>query len=207
MMMPTLLRIDASSRRDGSYSRTLADAFETAWAKRFPDAAIVRRDLAENPIGHIHESTIAGFYTPADKLDDALKGAVAQSDQLIDEINAADTILIATPMYNFTVPSALKSWIDQIVRINRTFSYDGTNFTGLLKARRVVVVAAFGAGGYGGALAGADFVTPYLKFLFGFLGVADVTVIPTEATTADAATVASNVGRAKADIVKFVEAT
>lgn len=204
--MPTLLRIDASSRRDGSHSRVLADAFETAWSKRFPGAKVLRRDLAAHPIAHIHETTIAGFYTPADKLDGNLKTAVALSDELIEEINAADTLLIATPMYNFTVPSALKSWIDQIVRINRTFSYDGKNFKGLVKARRVVVAAAFGAGGYGGALAAADFVTPYLKFLFGFLGVSDVTVIPTEATIADAATVASNIDRAKADIVKLVEA-
>jgi FMN-dependent NADH-azoreductase len=205
-MMPTLLRIDSSSRRNGSHSRALADAFESAWVARFPGAAIVRRDLVANPIGHIHETTIAGFYTPAEKLDGKLKDAVALSDQLIGEINAADTILIATPMYNFTVPSALKSWIDQIVRINRTFSYDGTNFAGLVKARRVVVVAAFGAGGYGDALAGADFVTPYLKFLFGFLGVSDVTVIPAEATTADAATVATNVDRAKAGLLKLVQA-
>jgi FMN-dependent NADH-azoreductase len=205
-MMPTLLRIDSSSRRDGSHSRALADAFENAWVARFSGTTIVRRDLAANPIAHIHEWTIAGFYTPTEKLDNKLRDAVALSDQLIDEVNAADTILIATPMYNFAVPSALKSWIDQIVRINRTFSYDGTNFTGLLKAKRVVVVAAFGAGGYGDALAGADFVTPYLKFLFGFLGVSDVTVIPAEATTADAATVASNVDRARAGLLKLVQA-
>jgi FMN-dependent NADH-azoreductase len=204
--MPTLLRIDSSSRRDGSHSRALADAFEKAWSDRFPGAKVTRRDLTANPIAHIHETTIAGFYTPAEQLDANLKGAVALSDELIEEVNSADTILIATPMYNFTVPSALKSWIDQIVRIGRTFSYDGTNFTGLVKARRVVVVAAFGAGGYGGALAGADFVTPYLKFLFGFLGVSDVTVIPTEATTADAAIVASNIDRAKSDILKLVQA-
>ena len=204
--MPTLLRIDSSSRRDASHSRALADAFETAWAARFPDDIIVRRDLATNPVGHIHETTISGFYTPDGMLDNKLKDAVALSDQLIDEINTSDTILIATPMYNFTVPSALKSWIDQIVRINRTFSYDGTNFRGLVKVKRVVVVAAFGAGGYGDALAGADFVTPYLKFLFGFLGVSDVTVIPAEATTADAATVAANVDRAKDGILKLVEA-
>ena len=204
--MPSLLRIDASSRRDDSHSRALGDAFEAAWSARFPGATINRRDLAANPIGHIHETTIAGFYTPAEELDDRLRRALELSDQLIDEVNAVDTILIATPMYNFSLPSALKSWIDQIVRINRTFSYDGKSFSGLVKAKRVVVVAAFGAGGYGDALAGADFVTPYLKFLFGFLGVSDVTVIPAEATTADAATVASNIGRAKADILKLVEA-
>ena len=204
--MPTLLRIDASSRLNGSHSRALAEAFEAAWSARFPGGTILRRDLATNPIAHIHETTIAGFYTAPENLDDKLKGAVALSDELIGELNAADTVLIATPMYNFAVPSALKSWIDQVVRINRTFSYDGKNFTGLVKARRVVVVAAFGAGGYGDAMAAADFVTPYLKFLFGFLGVSDVTVIPAEATTADAATVASNIDRAKTDILKLVEA-
>ena len=204
--MPSLLRIDASSRLTGSHSRALADAFETAWSARFPGWTIVRRDLVANPVAHIHETTIAGFYTPPESLDQKLKGAIALSDELIGELNAADTVLIATPMYNFSVPSALKSWIDQIVRINRTFSYDGTNFVGLVKAKRVVVVAAFGAGGYGGAIAAADFVTPYLKFLFSFLGVSDVTVIPAEATTADAATVASNIDRAKTDILKLVQA-
>ena len=109
-------------------------------------------------------------------------------------------------MYNFSVPSALKSWIDQVVRINRTFSYDGKRFTGLVEAKRVVVVAAFGAEGYGGALASADFVTPYLKFLFAFLGVSDVTVIPVESTTADAATIATNIGRAKTDILNLIQA-
>ena len=204
--MPSLLRIDASSRLNGSHSRALADAFEAAWSARFAGGAITRRDLATKPVGHIHETTIAGFYTPLEYLDDRLKRAVALSDELIDELDAADTVLIATPMYNFSVPSALKSWIDQVVRVNRTFSYDGKNFVGLIKARRVVVVAAFGAGGYGGAMAMADFVTPYLKFLFGFLGVSDVTVIPAEATTADAATVESNVDRAKADIINLVQA-
>ena len=204
--MSSLLRIDASSRLTGSHSRALADAFETAWSARFPGGTIVRRDLVANPVAHIHETTIAGFYTPPESLDRKLKGAIALSDELIGELNAADTVLIATPMYNFSVPSALKSWIDQIVRINRTFSYDGTNFVGLVKAKRVVVVAAFGAAGYGGAMAAADFVTPYLKFLFSFLGVSDVTVIPAGATTADAATVASNIDRAKTDILKLVQA-
>jgi len=204
--MPSLLRIDASSRFSGSHSRSLADAFETAWSARFPGGTIVRRDLATKPIAHIEEATIAGFYAPPESLDDHLKRALALSDELISELNAADTVLIATPMYNFSIPSALKSWIDQVVRINSTFSYDGKDFSGLVKARRVVVVAAFGAGGYGGALSTADFVTPYLKFLFGFLGVSDVTVIPAEATTSDPATVASNIARARIDIHNLLQA-
>jgi FMN-dependent NADH-azoreductase len=204
--MSSLLRIDASSRLHGSHSRILADAFELEWVQRFPNSPIVKRDLVANPIAHITETTIAGFYMPPENIDDALKSAVALSDELIRELMAADTVLISTPMYNFSVPSALKSWIDQVVRINHTFSYDGTNFAGLLKIKRVVVVAAFGAGGYGDAFAAADFVTPYIKFLFNFLGVSDVTVIPAEATTADAATVARNIDRAKIDIINLVRA-
>lgn len=204
--MPSLLRIDASSRTHGSFSRSLAETFETEWKAKHPGGAVVRRDLVDKPIGHIEQNTITGFYTPADALDVKLKKALALSDELIDELNRADTVLIATPIYNFTIPSALKAWVDQIVRINKTFSYDGSNFTGLVKAKHVVVVAAFGAGGYGEAMAAADFVTPYLKFLFGFLGVADVKVIATEATTADEKTAAGNAERAKGAVRELLRA-
>lgn len=205
--MGYLLRIDASSRQKGSHSRTLADEFELAWRERHSGIAVVRRDVSGTPVGHISEQTIAGFYTSAEALDEGLREATNLSDALIQELAGADTVLIATPMYNFSIPSALKAWIDQIVRINRTFAFDGANFTGLLKVRRVVIVAAFGAAGYGGALASADFVTPYLKFLFNFLGVSDVTIIAAEATTADAATVAGNVAAAKDAVVSLVGAS
>lgn len=204
--MSYLLRIDASSRHETSHSRALADAFETAWRAKNPGRPVVHRDLAAHPIGHISDTTIAGFYTPDDQLDERLRDATALSDALIGELNGADTVLIATPMYNFSVPSALKAWIDQIVRVNRTFSYDGTSFTGLVKARRVVIVCAFGAAGYGDALKAADFVSPYLKFLFGFLGVGDVSVITAEATTADEDTVARNVGEAREAALRLVAA-
>lgn len=195
--MSTLLRIDASSRRAGSHTRALADAFEASWRGSNPGGTVVTRDLAQEPIGPIAEDTIAGFFTSDDQLTDALRAATATSDALIAELQAADTVLVATPMYNFSLPSALKGWIDQIVRINRTFSYDGTAFGGLLKTRRVVVLCAFGAAGYEGPLAQADFVTPYLKFLFSFLGVADVSVIVAEGTTADAEAAARSVAGAR----------
>jgi FMN-dependent NADH-azoreductase len=204
--MTTLLRIDASSRHEGSHSRDLADAFEAAWRQQHPGQPVVRRDLAAQPIGHIHANTIAGFYSPPDALTEPLKQALALSDELIAELDGADTVLISTPMYNFSVPSALKAWIDQVVRVNRTFAFDGVNFTGLLKARRVVAVAAFGASGYEDAMAAADFVTPYLKFLFGFLGVADVQVIAAEATSLDPASASANADRAKAAVRGLAEA-
>jgi len=125
-------------------------------------------------------------------------GDVLGSNRRLPPTQEADVLLIATPMYNFSVPSALKAWIDQVVRIGRTFSYDGKGFAGLLPGRRAFVMVAYGAGGYldGGPFAAADFVQPYLKFLLGFLGISDVTFVAIEQTTADAATIAA--GRARA---------
>jgi len=187
--MPTLLRIDASARVEGSYSRRLGDRIEGTWRARNPAGAIVRRDLARNPVPQIADATIAGFYTPADAMTDELRAATALSDALIAEIRAADELLLTTPMYNFGIPAALKAWVDQVVRIGQTFSYDGTSFTGLVTGKPVAIAIAYGASGYGegGPLAALDLVRPYLATLFGFLGFTDIRVAGVEATTGDAA--------------------
>lgn len=200
--MPQLLRIDASSRLAGSHSRELADQFERAWRARGLGYEVVRRDLVATPIPQIEQLTIAGFYTQADQMTPELRLATALSDELIGEVLAADELLIATPMYNFTVPSALKAWIDQVVRIGKTFAFDGANFQGLVKARRAVVISAYGAGGYlkGGPFAAADYCGPYLKFLLNFLGIANVESIAVEATVGDAAALAAATSAAKGRI-------
>jgi FMN-dependent NADH-azoreductase len=192
--MTRLLRIDASSRGEGSQSRALADAFVESWLEQNPGGEVVVRDLAADPIPHIAEQTIAGFYTSAHQLTPALRKATALSDALIAELKGADEIVIATPMYNFSVPSALKAWIDQIVRIGETFSYDGSAFAGLVTGKKATLITAYGAGGYqpGEAFAAADFLVPYLTFLFGFLGFESVTNIPLEATNSNPETVAAN---------------
>lgn len=184
--MPTLLRIDASARTEGSHSRSLGDAYEAAWVAR-THGVVTRRDLAASPVPQIVDATIAGFYTPADAMTAELRAATALSDALIAELFAADELLVTTPMYNFTIPAALKAWVDQIVRIGRTFSYEGTSFTGLVTGKRVTIAIAYGAGGYGegGPLAALDLVKPYLATLFGFLGFTDVRFAGVEATTGD----------------------
>ena len=206
--MPTLLRIDASSRNTASHSRALGDAFEAEWRALHPDAAIVRRDLAAEPVPHIADATIAGFYAAPEAMTPELREATALSDALIAELTVADVLLITTPMYNFSVPSALKAWVDQIVRIGRTFSYDGANFTGLVTGRRAVVACAYGAAGYGegGPLAAFDLLRSYLQLLLGFLGFTDVRFVTAEATTADEATVAANVTRAQAEALALADA-
>jgi len=185
--MPQLLRIDASARKADSHSRAMADAFVAEWKKRNPRGRIVLRDVAENHIPHITEQTIAGYFTPPQHHDRMLKEAVALSDELIEELFVADTILISAPIYNFSVPSALKAWIDHIVRIDKTFAVANGGYVGLLKNRKVHVMATYGAPGYSdpATMGGMDFLKPFIASLFSFLGSPDVKVIMAEGTNAD----------------------
>jgi FMN-dependent NADH-azoreductase len=195
---PTLLRIDASSRHDGSHSRQLGDLVESAWRARHAHGRVVLRDLAAEPLPHIGAATITGYYTPTDQLTPELRAATALSDRLIAELQSAHTLLIASPMYNFSVPSALKAWVDQVVRIGHTFAYEGGAFRGLVTKPRAVLALSYGAPGYlAGPLAAMDHLQPYLAALLGFLGITQVDVVAVEATTADAATVAAQAAAAR----------
>lgn len=203
--MNTILRVDASSRTMGSFSRDLGDYFEKVWLERNPEDWVVRRDVVAEPIEHIANQTIVGFYTPAEQFTDELRGATALSDRLIGELQKADMLLLTVPMYNFSVPSALKAWIDQIVRIERTFSYDGANFEGLVSSKSAYVFCAYGAGGYvSGPLAAANFVKPYIEFLLNFMGIQNVRFFAVEATTGEDLTVAANAEEVKREIDETV---
>ncbi len=196
--MTTLLRIDASSRRDGSYSRSIGDSAEATWRRTHPEGRILRRHVADGSIPLISQDTITGFYTAPADMSPALEAATALSDTLIAELQEADTLLITVPIYNFTVPAALKAWIDQIVRIDHTFAYENGTFEGLARTRRAIVVCAYGAQGYleGEPFAAANFLAPYLTFLLGFIGIKDVQIVSAQSTTADEDTVRASVAAA-----------
>ncbi len=184
--MPTLLRIDASPRADNSHSRSLADELQARWLDAHPGAQVQLRDLAKEPIGPIENDTIVGYYTPEGDMTDPLRQATAQSDMLIDELLGADALLISTPMYNFSVPAVLKAWIDQVVRINRTFGFneDG-DLQGLVKGKTAYITTAIGAQFTGTPLVAMDFLRPYLKSLFGFIGFEQVKIFSVESTSMD----------------------
>lgn len=188
---PYILRLDASSRHEGSHSRRLGDAAERRLRAAYPDLGIRRRDLITAPVGHISDLTIAGFYTPPQQMTRELKAATALSDELIAELKGAEIVLISAPMYNFGVPSALKAWIDQVMRINETFSFDGTGFAGLLPTKKAVLALAYGAAGYvdGGPFSGMNFFEPYLEALMKFMGIPEVSAFRVEGTTGDAAAI------------------
>lgn len=197
--MSTLLRIDSSSRTTGSHSSQLADEAEALWRDAHPNGTVIRRHVGRDPIPVLSQDTITGFFSPEDTLTEELRQATALSDQLISELQSADTLLLAVPIYNFSVPAALKCWIDQITRIGRTFAYEDGAFRGLTQTQRAVVICAYGADGYlkGQPFEAANFLEPYLRFLLSFLGIEDIEVVSVQATTADPETVSDHVEVAK----------
>lgn len=199
--MTNILRIDSSSRPssaslpegvEGSYSRELADHLIERLHVGHSDTQVVVRDLVANLVPHIANETIAGYYTPPEAMTDVLRSATALSDELIAEVKGADAIVISVPIYNFSIPSALKAWIDQVVRIGHTFAYENGEFSGLVQDKPTFVCFSYGAGGYGenGPLHAYDHMKPYLTMVLNFIGLLNVETFAIEATTADAATIA-----------------
>lgn len=165
----TLLRIDSSAKSQGSVTHDLLDAVEARIG-----TADIRRDLGGKAVPQIDGTWVAANFTPEAERSEDQRAALALSDQLIDEVKAANTILIALPIYNFSVPGALKAWIDLICRAGVTFKYTDTGPVGLLEDKRVIVAVASGGTPVGSDI---DFATGYLRHILGFIGITDVTFI------------------------------
>ena len=175
---PSLLLLDASPRGERSHSRKLGQEFLTAWQAAHPEGRAVVRDLGHEPPPFINEAWVEGAFTAPDQHSLAARSAIRVSDRFVDELLAADEVVIATPIYNLTVPAALKAWIDQIVRFGRTFTSGASGFDGLAKGKRVKVLAASGSDfRLTGPGAGYNFLEPYLRAILGFIGITDVTFV------------------------------
>lgn len=175
--MSTLLQINSSVFSQGGQSSRLADHYVAAWKKNNPGAKVVTRDLAANPIPHLGGATVGAFFTPADQRNDEQKAAIALSDALVAEIQAADVIVLGAPMYNFNIPSVLKAWFDHIARAGLTFKYTEAGPVGLLTGKKAVVFST-----RGGLYAGTpnDVETPFVRQFLGFLGITDVNFVYAE---------------------------
>ena len=169
----TILRIDASMRRQKSVSRMLADEMVAALGARKSSVQVMNRDLAAG-IGIVNAAWIEAERTSVENRTSDQRALLTQSDALVAELQAADDIVIATPIYNFSVPAALKAWIDLICRDKITFVYENDSPRGLLSNKRATVIVTSG-----GTLAGKDiaFTTSYIRHILGFIGVDDVTII------------------------------
>ena len=169
----TILRIDASMRRQKSVSRMLADEMVAALGARKPGITVINRDLAAG-IGIVNAAWIEAERTSEENRTPDQRALLAQSDALVAELQAADDIVIATPIYNFSVPAALKAWIDLICRDKITFVYNNDVARGLLSNKQATVIVTSG-----GTVAGneIDYATGYIRHILEFIGVLDVTVI------------------------------
>lgn len=173
--MSTLLHIDSSPMGAASVSRHLSKTFVENWKKAHSGGTVITRDLTQSGLASINAEWVAAAYTPAESRTAEQKAALAKSDELLAEIEAADELAIGVSMHNFNIPSVLKLWLDQVVRVNRAFSYVDGKPKGLVVGKKATfLVATGGVYGPGSAAASLNFIEPYLKALFGFIGVSDV---------------------------------
>ncbi len=165
-----VLEISASARQDGSISRRLSADLLDALEQRHGDVRITRRDLSAG-LPFVDEAWVDANTTPEEQRSEAQREVLAFSDELVAELQAADVVVIAAPIYNFSVPAVLKAWIDMIARARLTFRYTEGGVVGLLEGKKAYVIAPSGGVPIGSP---ADFATPYLRHALGFVGIDDV---------------------------------
>lgn len=193
--MPHILHLDASARpglagkdQHGSHSRNLTQRFVSQWLARRAQDSLTYRDIGQNPPSFISHDWIASSFTPADQREPWMQETLAESDQLVDELVAADVLVIGAPLYNFGMPAALKAWIDLVVRPGRTVDIDESNpldpYVPKLadRPRHAVILSARGGIGFGvgGEMAHLNHLEPNLITALGFIGITQVHQIAIE---------------------------
>lgn len=181
--MAQLLHIDASPRSNRSHSRALTKEFVDTWLESHPADKVIYRDVGHYPPPHVDEAWIEAAFMPPDERTQQMRGALKISDDLISELLTADILVIGLPMYNFSTPSAFKAYIDQIVRIRCTFDFDPDDqnqpYKPLVHGKQIFVIVTTGDSGYesGGRLAELNHLDPYLRRIFGFIGITNLTFV------------------------------
>lgn len=200
-----ILHIDSSPRREASHSRKITAELVATLRQTHRNARVVYRDLGRNPPPFVTEDWQNGSYTPEENQTPEQCAALLYSDRAIDELLAADIVVIGAPMYNFSISADLKAWVDQIVRLNKTFLAD---YTGLATGKKVFVVTARGGSGYGAgeAMEHLNFQDPYLKTIFGYIGIREVEFIHVNNTAKGDEAVRESTGNARAAIQVAVAA-
>ena len=177
--MTKVLRIGSSALGDASVSKQVADALIDEMRRLDAGVEVTERDVGAHPVPHLVPERMPAFAGNTDT--PAAAEAAALSEAIIEEVEGADVIVIASPMYNFGITSTLKAWFDHLLRAGRTFRYTATGSEGLVHGKRaIVVVARGGVYSAGGPSAGSDHQEPHLKTLLAFIGITDVAFVRAE---------------------------
>jgi FMN-dependent NADH-azoreductase len=208
--MARLLHIDSSPRGERSHSRRLTREFVEARRQAHPGDTVTYRDIGRNPVPHVDEPWIAAAFTPPDQRTPELWEAICISDQLVDEFLAADIYIIGVPMYNFSVPSTFKAYIDQIVRIGRTVAFEpddcANSYKPLVLGKKMFIIEARGDSGFesGGRYEQMNHHDPYLVTVFGFMGITDITFIHVENDEYGGQKLADSIASARTQVAQLV---
>ena len=204
--MTKILHLDASPRSERSHSRRLANQFIRSWQKTHADDVIIYRDLGHQTLPYVTESWVAAAFTPPEKHTPELTKELKLSELLIEELKACDRYVFSIPMYNFSIPAIFKSYIDQITRVNRTFKIgEQGQPIGLIQDKKMLIITARG-GSYqpGTPTADYDFQEPYLRTIFAFMGITDISFIHAENINMGAEARADSLADAEAALEKMV---
>jgi FMN-dependent NADH-azoreductase len=179
--MKHILFLTSSIQGSSSYSTKLGNAIIERVKEKYPGSTVEHVDLVEHNIPHLDQETLISFYTPGDQLSDNQKLAIQYSNAAVKQLLAADIIVIGAPLYNFSIHTPLKAWIDQITRAGLTFGYgDDGRPVGKVTGKKVYIAMSSGGIFSEGAFQEHDFVAPYLKSFFSFLGMKDLKVFRAE---------------------------
>lgn len=175
-----LLHIDSSASPKDSWSRRLTADFVREWRERRPETAVLYRDLNANPAPAVTSDLLEAIYAPKGaELAGRKRHALDVSNALVEEFLAADAYVFGVPMYNFSVPGAFKAWIDHVVRMGRTWARGPKGMEGLVKGRKMLIVSTrAGDYGKGGPREGFDFHEPFLRKVFGMVGIEEIDYLP-----------------------------
>lgn len=199
--MSKILLVNSSARFERSNTRRLTQQFVQQWQRAHSGSVLISRDLAAEPVPPVTEPWIIGAFAPPENHTPAVKAALGVSDQLIDELLSAEHYVFGVPMYNFNVPSTFKSYIDQIVRVGRTFNVGPAGYEGLVKGKKALVVTSSGGSFQAGTpYAAYNFQEPYLRAVFGFLGVTDVQFVVADGQSLGEAAAQSSLAKAEATL-------
>jgi FMN-dependent NADH-azoreductase len=174
MQVSRILRVDASGRREGSVSRRLLNTFAAERISKGIPSIVTSRDLLLSPPRMVDQEWIVANNTLEDQRSAKQREVLGMSDELVAELVTNDLILVGLPIYNFQVPSSFKAWIDLVCRAKKTFRYGAEGPEGLLIGKRAIVVIVSGGTKIGGP---ADFVSGYLRHIFGFIGIKDIEIV------------------------------
>lgn len=179
-MVKQILIVSVSPRGSESFSRTIAKKLDARLHEKFPDAKYLYRDLAEENLPHFDSNTLKAITSKDPKEMEVYGEAGHLSDKLTEELLASDLLVIATPMWNFGIPSQLKAWIDLVVRPGKTFQYAGEGVDGLVKGKKAILIISSGGIFTDGPWKSWDHVDPYLRQILKFIGIENVQTVRVE---------------------------